>query len=62
MANTGAALRRVPIGDDSGFPIADMYLLLEHGSPKTARFCSGGLWAAAMRRRRSFSWLKEKLR
>jgi hypothetical protein len=28
--------------DDSVFPIADMYLLLEHGSPKAARFYSGG--------------------
>ena len=27
---------------DSVFPIADMYLLLEHGSPKDARFSSGG--------------------
>ena len=24
------------------FPIADMYLLLEHGDPKTARFFPGG--------------------
>ena len=28
--------------DDSIFPIADMYLLLEHGSPKAARFYPGG--------------------
>jgi esterase FrsA len=27
---------------DSIFPIADMYLLLEHGSPKAARFYPGG--------------------
>jgi esterase FrsA len=28
--------------NDSIFPIADMYLLLEHGSPKSARFYPGG--------------------
>lgn len=28
--------------DDSVFPIADMYLLLEHGSPKPARFFATG--------------------
>jgi esterase FrsA len=28
--------------DDSVFPIADHYLLLEHGSPKSARFYPGG--------------------
>src|SRR6266511_5273543 len=28
--------------DDSVFPIADMYLLLEHGSPKAARFFATG--------------------
>jgi hypothetical protein len=28
--------------DDSVFPIADHYLLLEHGNPKTARFYPGG--------------------
>jgi hypothetical protein len=28
--------------DDSVFPIADHYLLLEHGSPKTARIYPGG--------------------
>jgi esterase FrsA len=28
--------------DDSVFPIADVYLLLEHGSPKTARVYPGG--------------------
>jgi pimeloyl-ACP methyl ester carboxylesterase len=28
--------------DDSVFPIADMYLLLEHGDPKSARFFPGG--------------------
>jgi len=28
--------------EDSVFPIADMYLLLEHGDPKSARFFQGG--------------------
>ena len=28
--------------EDSVFPIEDMYLLLQHGQPKTARFFSGG--------------------
>jgi hypothetical protein len=28
--------------NDSVFPIADMYLLLEHGSPKSARFYRAG--------------------
>jgi hypothetical protein len=28
--------------EDSVFPIADHYLLLEHGNPKTARFFAGG--------------------
>jgi esterase FrsA len=38
----GAPLLLVNGTHDSVFPIADMYLLLEHGSPKDARFSSGG--------------------
>jgi esterase FrsA len=37
--------------NDSGFPIADMYLLLEHGSPKAARFYSAGTWAGQIHNR-----------
>ena len=49
--------------DDSVFPIQDLYLLLEHGSPKSARFFAGeahmgGPQAAEA----SLAWLVERLR
>lgn len=38
--------------NDSFFPIADMYLPLEHGSPKRARASiPQGIWAAATLKR-----------
>jgi len=48
---------------DSVFPIADMYLLLEHGSPKTARFFAdeshmGGAQATEV----AVAWLAQRLR
>jgi esterase FrsA len=48
--------------DDSVFPIADMYLLLEHGSPKAARFYSGGHMGGGHAQAVIIQWLKEKLR
>ena len=48
--------------DDSVFPIADMYLLLEHGSPKAARFYPGGHMGGGHAQAVIIQWLKEKLR
>ncbi len=46
---------------DSVFPIADMYLLLEHGDPKTARFYSGGHMGGGGAQALVVSWLKRRL-
>jgi len=48
--------------NDSVFPIADMYLLLEHGSPKTARFFPGGHMGGAGAQPAILAWLQENLR
>jgi pimeloyl-ACP methyl ester carboxylesterase len=48
--------------NDSVFPIADMYLLLEHGSPKTARFFTGGHMGGAGAQPVILAWLWENLR
>jgi len=48
--------------DDSVFPIDDMYLLLEHGSPKAARFYRAGHMGGAGAQAAIIDWLKEKLR
>ena len=47
---------------DSVFPIADMYLLLEHGSPKSARFFPGGHMGGGGTQPVILAWLKENLR
>jgi esterase FrsA len=47
--------------NDSVFPIADMYLLLEHGSPKSARFFPGGHMGSSGAQAVILTWLKEKL-
>jgi len=47
--------------NDSVFPIADMYLLLEHGSPKSARFFPGGHMGGSGAQAVILTWLKEKL-
>jgi esterase FrsA len=48
--------------NDSVFPIADMYLLLEHGDPKTARFFLGGHMGGGGAQGVILSWLRENLR
>jgi esterase FrsA len=47
--------------NDSVFPIADMYLLLEHGDPKTARFFPGGHMGGGGAQPTILAWLKENL-
>ncbi len=47
--------------NDSVFPIADMYLLLEHGDPKWARFYPGGHMGGGNSQAVILQWLKEKL-
>jgi len=47
--------------NDSVFPIADMYLLLEYGSPKAARFYPGGHMGGGDAQAVIVQWLKEKL-
>jgi esterase FrsA len=47
--------------NDSVFPIADMYLLLDHGSPKSARFFPGGHMGGSGAQAAILPWLKEKL-
>jgi predicted esterase len=47
---------------DSVFPIADMYLLLEHGVPKSARFYPDGHMGGGNSREVIIAWLKQKLR
>ena len=48
--------------NDSVFPIADMYLLLEHGNPKTARFFPGGHMGGGGAQQVILAWLRENLR
>jgi pimeloyl-ACP methyl ester carboxylesterase len=47
--------------NDSVFPIADMHLLLEHGTPKAARFYPGGHMGGGDAQAMIVQWLKEKL-
>ena len=47
--------------NDSVFPIADMYLLLEHGTPKTARFFPGGHMGGGNAQAVTVGWLKQQL-
>jgi len=47
--------------NDSVFPIADMYLLLEHGGPKSSRFYHGGHMGGGNSQSVIVQWLKEKL-
>ncbi len=46
---------------DSVFPIADMYLLLEHGSPKSSRLYPGGHMGGGNSQAVIVRWLKEML-
>ena len=48
--------------NDSVFPIDDMYLLLEHGDPKTARFFPAGHMGGGGAQGIILSWLKENLK
>jgi pimeloyl-ACP methyl ester carboxylesterase len=47
--------------NDSVFPIEDMYMLLEHGSPKWARFYPGGHMGGGNSQAVIIQWLREKL-
>ena len=47
--------------NDSVFPIADMYLLLEHGMPKSSRFYPGGHMGGGNSQAVIIQWLKERL-
>lgn len=47
--------------NDSVFPIEDMYLLLEHGNPKQARFFQGGHMGGAGAGAAGLAWLKQHL-
>jgi esterase FrsA len=47
--------------NDSVFPIADMHLLLEHGSPKAARFYPGGHMGGGDSQSVIVAWLKGRL-
>ena len=48
---------------DTVFPIEDMYLLLEHGSPKDARlFASGHMGSTPQTRDIMVHWLLDHLR
>ena len=46
---------------DSVFPISDMYLLLEHGDPKSVRLFSGGHMGAGGTQLVIVDWLKQHL-
>jgi esterase FrsA len=46
---------------DSVFPIADMYLLLEHGNPKAARFYPDGHMGGGNSRQVIIGWLQKVL-
>jgi pimeloyl-ACP methyl ester carboxylesterase len=47
--------------NDSVFPIADMYLLLEHGDPKSTRFFSGGHMGGTQAQAIAVAWLRRLL-
>ncbi|HEX9880725.1 MAG TPA: alpha/beta hydrolase [Candidatus Binatia bacterium] len=47
--------------DDSIFPIRDHYLLMEHGSPKTARFYPGGHMGPPEARALAVRWVADML-
>ena len=47
--------------NDSVFPIDDLYLLLEYGNPKAARFYPGGHMGGGDAQAVIVQWLKEKL-
>jgi esterase FrsA len=47
--------------NDTVFPIADMYLLLEHGRPKSTRFYPGSHMGGGNAQAVIIDWLKEKL-
>jgi len=47
--------------NDTVFPIADMYLLLEHGKPKSSRFYPGGHMGGGNSQAVIIQWLKERL-
>ena len=47
--------------NDSVFPIADMYLLLEHGTPKSARLYAGGHMGGGNSQAVIIRWLKQNL-
>ncbi|HWP56714.1 MAG TPA: alpha/beta hydrolase [Candidatus Acidoferrales bacterium] len=47
--------------NDSVFPIADMYLLLEHGDPKSARFFHAGHMGGSAAPGAIVEWLKGRL-
>ncbi len=47
--------------NDTVFPIADMYLLLEHGNPKSARFYPGGHMGGGKAQPAILGWLKRAL-
>ena len=47
--------------DDSVFPIRDHYLLLEHGTPKCARFYPGGHMGPPAAREASIQWMADVL-
>ncbi len=47
--------------NDTVFPIADMYLLLEHGNPKSARFYPGGHMGGGKAQPAILEWLKRQL-
>lgn len=47
--------------NDSVFPIADMYMLLEHGKPKSSRFYAGGHMGGGNSQAVIVQWLKERL-
>lgn len=46
---------------DSVFPIADMYLLMEHGDPKSSRLYPGGHMGGGNSQAVIVQWLKERL-
>jgi len=47
--------------NDSVFPIDDMYLLLEHGTPKSARFYAAGHMGGGNAQALIVEWLKARL-
>jgi esterase FrsA len=47
--------------NDSVFPIDDMYLLFEHGNPKSARFFPGGHMGAGNTQAVIVEWLRKQL-